>query len=76
MPAPKPSYKPPDWLKDFSGGVGGNIAAPNVAMSSYMNASGGCFYPYCNVQMCDNSLKFVKDLVVGDMLENGAIIKC
>merc|ERR1719464_619257 len=67
MPAPKPSYKAPDWLKNFQ------AAQPqirpkqvkkkkSVNMSHYMNKGGGCVGGMCMVQMNDDSVKMVKDL--------------
>eukprot|EP01084_Bolivina_argentea_P303054 523171_1 len=78
MPAPKSSYKPPDWLKEFTdeNDIGSHRAAAPVAMSSYMNASGGCFDEYCYVQMNDNKMKYVKDLNIGDIVKNGFMVKC
>jgi len=82
MPAPKPSYEPPEWLKKFQDENGAAAVLDNsrdrndVDMRSYMNVGGGCFDGYCTVKMNDNSLKMVKDLKFGDMVEGGHSIEC
>ena len=79
MPAPKPSYKAPDWLKDFQDAqpvVNHQPVQRNVNMSHYMNYGGGCFDGMCMVKMNDNSLKMVKDLCFGDVVSGGAVVEC
>lgn len=43
---------------------------------SFNNAYGGCFGGYNSVLMADNTTKYVKDLVKGDVLHNSATIVC
>lgn len=44
--------------------------------SSYNNASGGCFGADGTIILKNGTFKFIKDLKKGDILDNGAIIKC
>eukprot|EP01084_Bolivina_argentea_P280435 479600_1 len=76
MAAPKSSYKPPEWLKEFGDVNAQAVRQPNVAMSHYMNASGGCFEGHALVLMEDESVMFVQDLKVGDRVHNGAKVEC
>merc|ERR1719464_1251797 len=76
MPAPKPSYKAPDWLKNFSQQPIVQQQARNVNMGNYMNYGGGCFAGHCLVEMKDDSLKMIKDLCVGEVVSGGAKVVC
>lgn len=60
LPAPKPP----------------NPKAPPVSMASYYDASGGCFYGRCLIQLADGTTKLVQDVQPGDRLAPfGATVK-
>lgn len=57
-----------------------SVPAPVVTRqtfdNTFNNAYGGCFGGYNIVSMADTTTKYVKDLVKGDVLHNGATIEC
>ena len=57
-----------------------NSPAPVVTRqtfdNAFNNAYGGCFGGYGVVSMDNNTTKYVKDLIKGNKLDNGATIEC
>lgn len=57
-----------------------SVPAPVVTRqtfdNTFNNAYGGCFGGHGIVSMYNNRVKYVKDLVKGDKLHNGAVIEC
>lgn len=46
-----------------------------INMRNYFNQSGGCIAAHCVVKMEDSSIKFVSEIMVGDVVSNGFIIQ-
>ena len=70
IPPPKPS------VASYGGTRSINTATAPRTMSSYMNASGGCFNGSANIKMEDSSLKKVCNLAKGDIVFGGFRVKC
>ena len=80
MPAPIPSRRITQPSTQSSYQTGGNIQRPvvNTAPVSMraMSYNTGCIHGDCIVKMVDKNNKQISDLVKGDVLEDGSIIKC
>jgi Mg-chelatase subunit ChlD len=48
----------------------------NFSMTQFNTQDGGCFDGECWVSLQNNITKKVKDIVKGDVLDNGSIVKC
>lgn len=71
IPPPTPS------IRDHYGSY--NTASAPANMSSYMNASGGCFAGVGSVEMSDGTFKHVKNIKKGDIVrtrDGSAVVKC
>lgn len=48
----------------------------NFSMTQFNTQDGGCFDGECMVHMMGGTYKKVKDIVKGDVLDNGSVVKC
>jgi hypothetical protein len=48
----------------------------NFSMTQFNTQDGGCFDGECWVSLQNNKMKKVKDIVKGDVLDNGSVVKC
>ena len=53
-------------------GCSGGYGTGDYSFASY----GGCFSGNGEVKLKDNTTKKIKELIKGDILENGAIVEC
>jgi hypothetical protein len=71
LPAPKPSLSNSSGYSYFGGGP----AIP-ATMAMFNDAGGGCFAGHCQVQMADNTMKFVSQIRRGDVVQGGFRVLC
>jgi hypothetical protein len=72
LPVPTPSLAPNTGTNNYQPPV----VSSQTFVRNYNNASGGCFGDDGNVLMNDGSVKRVKDIVKGDVLDGGATVMC
>jgi hypothetical protein len=58
----------------IDGGILTMKSAWNGPPGQMVQALGKCFHPYTNITLKDGSVKYMKDIIIGDVLEDGSIV--